>query len=141
MEKVKNNISLQWGNKNKKIVHENFFQWSETLLTRDPMEVAKLYTEDATFLPTVSSKFEIGQSGAETYFKHFLEKNPVGEIKEYKIQTIGSDCYLHSGMYNFEVGPDNEREIVEARFTFVWKQDEEGAWKIIHHHSSIKPKE
>jgi hypothetical protein len=28
---------------------------------------------------------------------------------------------------------------VEARFTFVYSRDEEGEWKIVHHHSSLKP--
>ena len=38
----------------------NFTKWTESLLTKDPKEVAKLYSDDATFLPTVSG--EIGRA-------------------------------------------------------------------------------
>ena len=62
------------------------------------------------------------------------------EIIQEEVQTLGTDCYLHSGMYNFEVGPYDDRQVVEARFSFVWKKDDQGEWKIVHHHSSAKPK-
>jgi hypothetical protein len=62
------------------------------------------------------------------------------EIIQEEVQTLGADCYLHSGMYNFEVGPGDNRQVVEARFSFVWKKDDQGEWKIVHHHSSAKPK-
>jgi len=41
-------------------------------------------------------------------------------------------------MYDFELGPDDNRQVTHARFTFIWRQDN-GEWKIIHHHSSVKP--
>jgi len=46
----------------------------------------------------------------------------------------------HCGMYNFEVGSEDSRTIVEARFTYIWQKDERGDWKILHHHSSLLPK-
>ena|SRR3990167_9239447 len=123
-----------------KIAEANFSRWNEALLTRDPQRVAALYAVDATFLPTVSGDFKRGPAEAEGYFKHFLEKTPSGEIVEGAVQTLGQNCYLHSGMYNFEVGPDDNRSTMEARFSMVWRTDERGEWKIIHHHSSVKPK-
>lgn len=123
------------------IAKNNFSRWGEALLTRDPKVVADLYTPEATFLPTVSSEFKKGQSGAESYFHHFLEKNPNGEIVQDEVQVLGQDVYLHSGMYNFEVGPESNRQVVEARFSFVWQKNDQGEWKIIHHHSSVKPRE
>jgi uncharacterized protein (TIGR02246 family) len=120
------------------IASRNFGIWNRALQTGNPKEVAALYITDATFLPTVSGEFKKGQYGAEEYFKHFLEKNPRGEIIQEEVQTLGTDCYLHSGMYNFEVGPGDDRQVVEARFSFVWKKDDQGEWKIVHHHSSAK---
>ncbi len=122
------------------IAHENFARWNKTLLTLEADQVANLYTEEATFLPTVSGEFKKGQTGAAEYFKHFLEKNPTGEVIEEAIQELSDNCYLHSGHYNFEVGPADKREMVEARFSFVWVKDDRGEWKIAHHHSSQKPK-
>ncbi len=58
------------------------------------------------------------------------------EIIQEEVQTLGTDCYLHSEMYNFEVSPDDDRQVVEARFSFVWKKNDQGEWKIVHHHSS-----
>lgn len=135
------NIDATQENKWEKIVQGNFSMWNNAVEAKDPRKVAELYAENATFLPTVSEDFKRGQEGAEEYFKHFLEKNPIGEIIEEEIQTLGDSFYLHSGMYNFEIGPDNDRQIMEARFSFIWEQSKQGEWKIIHHHSSAKPKE
>ena len=122
------------------IAKQNFLAWNEALKTKEASKVALLYLEEATFLPTVSPEFKIGRTGAEDYFKHFLEKDPVGEIVAEKVQPITPSCYLHSGMYNFVVGQGEKREAVEARFSFLWKKDNNGEWKIAHHHSSVKPK-
>lgn len=124
----------------KNIARQNFDMWNKALLTRDPQKVAELYTADSTFHPTVLGEFRKGHEGAKSYFHHFLEKNPSGKIIQDEVQVLSPDCYLHSGMYDFEVGPDNKREVVEARFTFVWKKDKKGNWKIVHHHSSVRPK-
>jgi len=124
----------------KEIAGANFIRWNQALKNPDPAHVADLYAEDATFLPTVSGEFKKGKSGAKSYFKHFLEKKPIGKIIQDETQILGSDCYLHSGMYNFELGPDDNRQVVEARFSFVWNRDQRGKWTIVHHHSSVKPK-
>jgi len=123
----------------KEIANKNFVLWNEALQTRDAKKVAALYTLDATFLPTVSGEFKKGQLGAEEYFQHFLQKNPVGKIIADEVQALGADYYLHSGMYNFEVGLEEKREAVKARFSFIWQCDNQGSWKILHHHSSVKP--
>ncbi len=133
MEDIKNKENLE------NQAQENFNLWNEMLQTGDTKKVAELYDNEATFLPTMLGKFLFGQEGAVEYFTHFLEKNPFGKIIEGKIQEINKESYLHSGMYNFEVGPLDKRDTVEARFTFLWNKID-GNWKIIHHHSSLKPK-
>jgi len=124
-----------------KVAEENFKTWADSLLTKDPQKVADLYAEDATFLPTLSPDFKLGKSETKEYFEHFLLKNPEGEIKSEVVQDLGRFCYLHSGLYDFEVnGLDGKRNPVEARFSFVWRKDSDGKWRIIHHHSSVRPK-
>jgi uncharacterized protein (TIGR02246 family) len=124
----------------KEIARKNFELWADSLKTKDPKEVAKLYSDDATFLPTVSGEFKRGKQGSEEYFFHFLQKNPEGKIIEDAIQAPTGESYLHSGMYNFEVNDvEGGRKIVEARFTFVWRKKDDGNWEIIHHHSSVRP--
>lgn len=123
---------------------ENFDEWNKRLKNKDKVKVAELYSEGSTFLPTMSGDFVHGENGknkTEDYFEHFLKKNPAGIIKEQAVQKTGEDTYLHSGMYDFVVGPADKRETVEARFTYVWQKGKDGNWKIIHHHSSVKPSE
>ena len=122
-----------------KIAEENFKKWNDSLLTGEAESVAAFYAEEASFLPTVSPEFKIGKSGAESYFKHFLQKNPKGNIVKERVRQISEKAYLHSGFYNFELGPNDSRQIVEARFTFLWEKNEDGKWVIAHHHSSFKP--
>lgn len=122
-----------------KIAADNFALWNSMLLSKDPKQVAALYTDDATFLPTMSGDFKRGQSGGEEYFIHFLAKNPEGIVVNGVVQVLSPNSYLHSGMYNFTVGTDGNRLVVEARFTYAWQKDSQGKWKISHHHSSAKP--
>lgn len=122
------------------VARKNFSMWAEALLTKDPKKVAELYSKDNTFLPTVSGEFKHGAGEAEGYFVHFLEKNPKGKIMEESVQPLGENYYLHSGLYNFELdNGEGGKKTVEARFTFVWRKEPDGSWKIIHHHSSVKP--
>ncbi|MEF3692065.1 MAG: SgcJ/EcaC family oxidoreductase [Candidatus Moraniibacteriota bacterium] len=123
-----------------KIAEENFKKWSEALLTGKAENVVALYADENSFLPTVSPEFKTGKIEAEGYFKHFLEKNPKGKVVKERVQKISEKAYLHSGLYDFELGPDDKRQIVEARFTFLWEMDEEKNWLIAHHHSSVKPR-
>jgi len=120
-------------------VKTNFYQWSDALLRGDLEKIKDLYAEDATFLPTISSEFKKGLIGVEKYFKHFLEKKPKCDLKEDEIQFLGYNYYLHSGMYNFKISSGSKREIIKARFSFVWRLDKKNKWKIIHHHSSVRP--
>lgn len=123
------------------IAEQNFSAWSRALAAGNPGNVAELYAAGATFLPTVSEELKEGQDGAEAYFRHFLEKRPAGEVVDERVQPISPDSYVHSGMYNFAVGPEHDRKVVEARFTFVWQKDgDDEKWRIVHHHSSVKPK-
>lgn len=140
MEKTRDTNDLTPENK-ETVARDNFNNWNSALLSKDPHKVAEIYTEDNTFLPTMSPEFKKGKTGAKEYFHHFLESNPTGKIIQDHVQILGQDSYLHSGMYNFEVGHGNERKEVPARFTYVWKMNPvTGAWQIVHHHSSVKPK-
>jgi len=122
------------------IARKNFADWNEALLTGDPEKVAELYAEDNTFLPTMSPDFKKGKAEAEGYFVHFIEKKPIGEVTEEETQSMGEGFYSYNGFYDFEVDKDGARVIMECRFTFNLRREKNGEWKIIHHHSSEKPK-
>ena len=124
----------------KQIAEDLFTKWNETLQTKDKQKVAKMYSDDATFLPTLNGELKRGVEGAAAYFEHFLQKNPFGTIVESAIQeSADGGTVIYSGLYDFEVGPENSREVVNARFTYVFQKNENDEWKIIHHHSSLRP--
>ncbi len=93
---------------NLELARQNFKKWNDSLQTKDPKAVAALYSEDNTFLPTLNGEFKQGQEAAEGYFEHFLQKDPSGEIVQDACQALGPDSYIHSGLYNFMVGPADD---------------------------------
>ena len=125
------------------IARENFRIWNDALQTRNSAIVDQLYREDCLFLPTFpeEGKETVGKDGVKYYFDHFLKKNPLGIIIDEKVEEKGKNVISYSGKYDFEVGPDDNREIVNAEYIFIWKKDE-NEWKIIFHYSyPIKNKE
>ncbi len=135
------NTSLE---NNQEIINElaqaNSKRWQDSL-GQDAEAVAKLYGPESTFLPTVSPDFKKGPGEAAGYFTHFLEKNPSCQIITEQVKPLDDNNYLHYGKYNFEVGPNEARQTIEAEFSFVWEKNKDGQWEIIHHHSSMKPSE
>ena len=111
-----------------------FEQWNQALQTREPGNVAALYASDAILLPTVSNKVRHNHVEIEDYFVHFLAKGPQGKIDEANVRWFG-ELAINSGIYTFSF---DDGAAVQARYTFVYRQDARG-WKIIEHHSSQMP--
>ena len=116
---------------------QNMEDWLEKVAQNDLEAVVDLYNDDCTFLPTVSGELKTGQNGAEEYFEHFLAKNPTGKVTKSDLTNLADNLYIDTGKYTFEVDGKNEnRVVVPADFTYVWKKDENGKWEILHHHSA-----
>ncbi len=111
-----------------------FDDWNDAIQTGDPKRVVALYESNGILLPTVSNEVRHNHEEIEDYFVDFLAKGPVGKIDESNIRTFGQIA-INSGVYTFTF---NDGAAVQARFTFVYRQNGEG-WKIIEHHSSIMP--
>jgi uncharacterized protein (TIGR02246 family) len=118
----------------------NFRYWNDALQTKDPAAVARLYSpRDLSFLPTVSPMHISKMEETNDYFTAFVKKDPFGTITDESVQVYeNGKAYLHSGMYTFDLGQGSARAPVEARFSYMWRW-EDGAWKISHHHSSVRP--
>jgi len=71
------------------------------------------------------------------YFVGFLKKKPQGEIKESYV-TIGDNWCQDTGIYEFTMGATGD--VVKARYSYLYIQ-EDGIWKIQHHHSSVMPEQ
>lgn len=122
-----------------KIVKQNFSKWCCALKSLKAENVSNLYINNVSFLPTVCWKFRKTLNETEDYFAKFLLKKPKCELEEEKTHFLSNNSYLHSWIYNFEMDTNWKKYFVWARFSFVWEKSENDNWKIVHHHSSIKP--
>ena len=111
-----------------------FDEWNSALQTGEPKKVVALYEDNAILLPTVSNQVRHNHEEIEDYFTHFLAKGPEGKIDEANVRVFG-ELAIHSGVYTFKF---SDGAIVQARFTFVYRRNNE-SWKIIEHHSSAMP--
>ncbi len=121
------------------IVNSNFAKWKQALLTREPRNVASLYADNATLLPTLAQKVMTDRESITSYFAFFDTFHPsVSKIVEEHVIKISDDSYVHCGIYRFHLTRDAQEHEVDARFSMVWKKVD-GAWWILHHHSSQVP--
>jgi hypothetical protein len=111
--------------------------------------MAALYSKDATLLPTVRDGVwtQGGLLTIENYFKEdFLKKKPVlFKVDVDNPRVLCKTHGLNDGLYTFDLdeldgaGKVIGRKRVQARYTFAYSFG--GATRIIHHHSSLNPKE
>ena len=112
-----------------------FDRWNDSLKTGDPAKVVDNYAERSILLPTVSNKPRLTREEKEDYFVHFLVNEPVGTIDMRHIDISG-DIAVDSGLYSFSFAKTGD--VVNARYSFVYKWDG-SQWLIISHHSSAMP--
>jgi uncharacterized protein (TIGR02246 family) len=111
-----------------------FDRWNKSLATGDPEKVANNYAKDSVLLPTLSEDIRVTRDSKVDYFVDFLAKKPTGEIIDRHTKS-GCNMAVDSGNYDFTFGNGSK---AEARYTYVYAL-EGGKWKIVSHHSSVKP--
>ncbi len=126
------------------IVKENMDFWFTLVAKGVAEDVKKLHAKDGLFDPTMMDKIMCGPEGALEYHKHFLAKKPQGEslsaIENDVVEKIGESAYIHQGKYKFIFDAD-ETNTASADFTYIWRLNEYGDYKIEYHHSSVFPSE
>jgi uncharacterized protein (TIGR02246 family) len=121
-----------------KAVAALFDDWNFSLSSLDASQVAQRYWPNAVLLPTVSNTPRTSAAMISDYFEHFLAKRPRGRIDTRTIQA-GCNLAMDMGTYTFSLMDDKGvTSDVAARYTFIY-QFRDGAWKILHHHSSAMP--
>ena len=121
----------------KEEVRALFSLWNDALATGDSRVVAKRYASEPVLLPTVSDVPRTDFDGVKDYFDAFLKKEPSGKILDGHIK-VGEGWASDQGIYEFTMGTTGD--VVKARYSFVYVE-EQGQWKISHHHSSVMPEE
>ena len=126
-------------------MNELLQKWVNAIKSGDPKQVTALYLDNGILLGTFSNKERTGHELILEYFENLL-KSPV-EVEIVSNHPVfeqiedddeddekGVSCAANSGLYNFVT----EGKTINARFSFVFMETNDG-WKIISHHSSVMP--
>jgi uncharacterized protein (TIGR02246 family) len=110
-------------------------RWQQAFNTRDPAQVVALYADDAKLLGTSQARLYLGLDQVRTYFRG----TSTVVLGERVMDQLSEDTVLCVGHYEFRREQDGQAVTTPARFTFVLTC-RDGAWRILHHHSSAAPK-
>lgn len=121
-------------------VEQQLVRWYDALHSGDPDAVTLLYAPDAVLLSTLGQGVKTGQPQIRKYFAdEFLPRRPIGSTVTPYTRILGGIA-VNSGVYKFELNKKqgSGREIVTARYTFVYQWAGTN-WVIVEHHSSVMP--
>ena len=110
-------------------------RWEQAFNTRDPARVVELYADDAKLFGTSQARLYLGLDQVRTYFRG----TSTVKVGEQTLDQLSADTVLSVGHYVFTREQDGQAVANPARFTFVLTC-RDGAWRILHHHSSAQPK-
>lgn len=108
--------------------------WVEAFNTREPGRLVPLYAEDALLHGTSQARLYVGRAQIAEYFRG----TSTVILDEHHVMTLAPDCVLVVGKYEFRRMQGAQPVVTPARFTFVLRQAD-GAWHVLHHHSSADP--
>ena len=112
--------------------------WMAAVCARKPDAVVAQYARDGVLVGTVAQRIKQGRADIRTYFKRFLAKDGLcGQFDSHLIEVY-PDTAIHTGTYTFSWRVNGKAVQVPARYTFVWRNTDEG-WRIVNHHSSVLP--
>ena len=103
----------------------------------------KVFTEFNKTIRLTDSKrnsLKTSRTALRRRIRNYFDDNKPDEIKpKFYIQgSMAMDTIVNPIPKTIEIDGEEGRTVVEARFSYVWKMIED-EWKIIHHHSSVKP--
>ena len=110
--------------------------WMSLAESGDQKAVLDLYAKEASLIPTLwNMPRETSVQRAE-YFEMFVPRI-VGEVTPGYIREtkIAEDTYLYFGILDFDLDIGK----TGARKSFLIHKENNGDWKIMHHHSSQLP--
>lgn len=123
------------------VAEELFATWAQTLSASecgDGSQMGDLYRQGgvllATFDPIVRGRADITE-----YFDGLTCLEDLGvELDTWRAGGNGRMVWA-TGLYTFSYTEDGEVVEVPARYTYVWKANRAGTYRIVTHHSSVTP--
>ena len=120
------------------IIKQQLQNWLDAVTAGQVPGVLALYAQDGVLVPTLSSHIRRTPAELEDYFEHFLAQSPEAHLLDWEGRQLGAIA-VASGHYRFNMRQQNPPQAVDARFTFVWRQQSADQWLILEHHSSLNP--
>ena len=112
--------------------------WAEAYNTRDPARIVAYYEPDAVFWGTSMKVIATTRDGIAEYFKDAAKRPDArAKIGEQHVRVYG-DTAFSSGYNTFTDVRDGKPTVNAARFTMIFHK-RDGAWRLVHHHSSRLP--
>lgn len=113
-------------------------EWERAVDAHDAARIASLYDHEALLYATFQTRLD-NPGEILSYFERLVEKDNLQvDFHRRDIRVFSENCAINSGLYTFFYTENGKKVSVPARYTFVYLK-ENGAWKIIEHHSSLNP--
>lgn len=118
-----------------------FAKWANTLATTkcgNGARMGNLYRPGGILLATFEDVVQ-GRDNITKYFDALTCREDLSvEATLFRSGGDGRTLWA-SGLYTFSFTEDSQIVEVPARFTFVWRANRNGVFRIVTHHSSVTP--
>ena len=108
--------------------------------TGDAKKVMAQYADNAVMIDAASPDPSADRKVQSGWAQTFVSMQPADyKVIDRKIQLLGGDAFISSGIETFTVAAGAARPTVSARFTDVFQRQKDGSWKIVNEHVSMPP--
>lgn len=115
--------------------------WAAAFNAHDLDRIAATYTPNALVFGTLSPKLASNTDELRTYFKGSVAAKSEVKLGDHAAVVLSPEAVTLAGFYEFSrPGKDGAPPKVNAARYSVVVIRQDGAWKIVQHHSSPRPK-
>ena len=114
-------------------------EWAFAFNSGSVDKIVALYSPEALVLDTVSPSLATTPEDLRKYFGASSAAKSQVQLGERAAGVLSNDAVTMTGFYEFSRLVNGQKVVTPARFTFVLVRRDEG-WRIVHHHSSVRPK-
>ncbi len=111
-----------------------------TFTTGDVGAIMEQYAEGAAMIDASSPQPSANRKVQTGWARAFTSMKPADyKVSGRRIQLLGGDAFVSSGIESFTVAAGTGRPTVSARFTDVFQRQVDGKWRIVAEHVSMPP--
>ena len=116
--------------------------WFKLLNQGELDGLVALYSEHRlSFHPTLWNEHIQTLTRTRDYFVNLMSREPHVDSFEGVCYVLGERAFLFAGTMKLELSSSNNRKksSITARFSFIWTNEIDDDWRIVHHHNSVVP--